>query len=492
MSNLIQWSDQQQAIFAEMMHPTNPVLLIQATAGAAKSSSLVQATQRYKQVFPDATVRYIVFGSANAEEAKREFGRTAIVSTLHAMAHSFTVKPYSLGKVQPFLTWRDIPKAIKRPFGVDPDIINLIEDYCLSKYLSIDAYITAMEHNDDYIVDRSLVAPTRQVLNCMAQGDMPCTHSFYLKLFHIMVMNGTIQLPSVDRLLVDEFQDMSGLALDLIDAIPATQKIFVGDSNQSIFEFLKLTDGFQFYPDAKVLPLSKSFRVSTQFAPVIQQFLQNNLDPSAIFEGMEYPPNPTIRTRAYLTRNNSSLIGKMIELNKSNTPYHLSHKTKLKQMFKLPLAVVYAKPAFDQKDPELKHLQHEIDDWGSLSHTKREQLPLVKYLMESCKHDSKIVSAIQLVLSFGSKAIIEAYELADQHRMSTCDYTLSTVHASKGLTFDSVELDNDVTKSVTKALSVPANLRTADDRAELCLAFVACTRHRYELINANFLEGIEL
>ncbi len=794
---LITYSQQQQAIFDEVMDPTNPVVLVKATAGSAKTSSLVEAIRRYKQIYPQAIVRFLVFGSANAEEARQEFGHTAIVSTLHAMAYSFIIKPYGLGPIRPFLTWRDLPKSVKRPFGTDPDIISVIDDYCLSKHLSVDAYIAALKYTDT-AVSTKLIAPIKEFLNLMANGSMPCTHGFYLKLFHIFVMNGTIKLPHIDRLLVDEFQDMSELALDIINAIPATQKVFVGDSCligstkvltstgwkrldsivrlleknkpvlvqsynqqtdtfefkpasnpqrtgikdvfivkgskttiigtanhkilttkgykridkldkldlmvkyknksingfavpinsdqyqillgsylgdgnisktspnitnniyrltlghsisqinymlwkarafnvtvtvddfikhpatirhikdtacnvqeaytfsttalginqpitidsitdlsplglaiwlmddgsvksrhkitkdiqgitlssnaftlseqqilqkmlfdnfdlsvsinkdrayyelnfnkenstkllqivkpylsndfvgkflqvpiaqyqpntvipsyavdsiinitpykepmetfditvadnhnfvvaghgqqsqhtgvvvhncQAIFEFLKLVDGFQFYPDAKVLPLSKSFRVSNKFAPAIQQFLQEHLDPNAVFEGMDYPDNPTIRTRAYLTRNNASLIAKMIKLNKSNTPYHLSHKTKLKQMFKLPLALVYAKPAHDQRDPELKHLQQEIDDWGSLSYTKREETNLFKYLQESCKYDNKIISAIQLVLNFGSKDIIDAYNKAEVHRMSTCNYSLSTGHASKG------------------------------------------------------------
>ena len=49
-------------------------------------------------------------------------------------------------------------------------------------------------------------------------------------------MTDTIELAHEDRLLVDEFQDMSGMALDIINAIPADQKVFVGDPNQSIFE----------------------------------------------------------------------------------------------------------------------------------------------------------------------------------------------------------------------------------------------------------------
>ena len=321
----------------------------------------------------------------------------------------------------------------------------------------------------------------------MAQGRMPITHSFYLKLFHIFVMNNKIQLDHHDRLLVDEFQDMSGLALDIINSIPADQKIFVGDPNQSIFEFLKLQNGFAKYPDAKVLTLSKSFRVSAKYAPAIQQFLHNHLEPNAVFEGMEYPPDVKCVTKAYLTRTNAKLISKMIELNKLNIPYHLSHKTKLKQMFKLPLAIIYAKPGFDQKDPELKHLQHDIDDWGSLPKSKRDEISLIKYLKEENKHDAKLQSAITLTLNFDRQDIIDAFNHAEDHKGKPCDLVLMTAHTSKGSTKDIVELDDDLNDSIADLLHIPQESLTDSERAEMCLYFVSVSRHRHVLINAKHL-----
>lgn len=325
----------------------------------------------------------------------------------------------------------------------------------------------------------------------MAQGRMPITHSFYLKLFHIFVMNKQIQLDHHDRLLVDEFQDMSGLALDIIKAIPADQKIFVGDPNQSIFEFLKLQNGFAQFLDAKVLNLSKSFRVSSKYAPAIQQFLHNHLEPNAVFEGMDYPADVKSVTKAYLTRTNAKLIAKMIELNKSNTPYHLSHKTKLKQMFKLPLAIIYAKPGFDQKDPELKHLQHDIDDWGSLPKSKREEISLIKYLKEQNLHDSKLQSAITLTLNFDRQDIIDAFNHAEDHKGKECNLQLMTVHTSKGISRDVIELDDDINESVLEVMKLPVTALSDAERAELCLGFVATTRHRHQLINCQFLGDLD-
>ena len=485
MSHIFTYSDQQIAIFDEIIHPTSDTILVKATAGSSKSHSLVEAIRRFKSIYPDSSVRYLIFGSMAADEAKREFGHNAIVSTLHSFAYSFTVKQYALGPVRPFLTWRDLPKSIKRPFGVDNDLIQMIDSYCLSDFTSVDQYADSNHDNPEF--NYKLVPLLKQLLNQMASGNMPITHSFYLKLFHIFVMNGTIQLPSVDRLLVDEFQDMSGMALDIIDAIPATQKIFVGDPNQSIFEFLNLKDGFQFYPDAKVLQLSKSFRVDQSYAPAIQNFLQTYLDPGAVFEGMEYSPNVKSVTKAYLVRNNNTLISKMIEYNKANLTYHLSHKTKLDQIFKLPRALIFAKPAFDQKDFELKHLQHDIDDWGSLPAKKREQTSLYKYLLQANPEDARLKSAIQLVINHGSEDILNAYNHAKAQTMVASNLYLLTAHTSKGGTWDIVELDNDLNESVLEAIEAHKTLPTPSTHAELCLAFVAATRCRHQLINCNFL-----
>ncbi len=489
MTNIV-FTDEQQLIFDELISPTSPIVTIRATAGSSKTTSLVAAISRYKQVFPDHSVRYLVFGALAAADGKSEFGTNAIVSTLHAYAYHHIVKEYKLGAVKSFLTWRDIPKNIKRPFNTDGDILNIIEDYCSSSHLSLDAY-TEEQQDMNPLFEYRLIPSVKQVLNHMAQGRMPITHSFYLKLFHIFVMNNKIQLDHHDRLLVDEFQDMSGLALDIINAIPADQKIFVGDPNQSIFEFLKLQNGFAKYPDAKVLTLSKSFRVSAKYAPAIQQFLHKHLEPNAVFEGMEYPPDVKCVTKAYLTRTNAKLISKMIELNKQNVPYHLSHKTKLKQMFKLPLAVIYAKPGFDQKDPELKHLQHDIDDWGSLPKSKRDEISLIKYLKEQNLHDSKLQSAITLTLNFDRQDIIDAFNHAEDHKSKECNLQLMTVHTSKGITRDIVELDDDVNEAISDLLHIPQENLTSSERAEMCLYFVSVSRHRHVLINAKHLGVID-
>lgn len=481
------WSDQQLDIFEEIANPTKPVLKVKATAGAAKSSSLVEAIARYKRINKHARVLYLVFGNLASKEARAEFGTNAIVSTLHAYAYAQIVKPYGLGEVKPFLTWKDIPNTVRRPFGKDSDITTMIEDYCQSPYLTLDSYVESV---DEDCFQFNLVPAVKQILNLMATGKMPVTHSFYLKLYHILVMRGTEKPAPVDRLLIDEAQDMSAMALDIIERIPTDQLVLVGDPNQRIFSFMNLIDGFSRFTDATTLELSQSFRVDHKYAPAIQQFLRKHLDEDAVFEGMLYPDDVVPKTKAYLTRTNAALISKMIELNKSNTPYHLTHNLKIKQMFKMPLAVIYAKPGFVQRDGELRHFQDLVDEWGKLSEYKRDQQGLYSFIMNHPNVDQATISAIKLVLKFSKEDIIEAHDQAEEHKKTACDLQLMTAHNSKGTTRDIIELDPDMDKALQDALSSKFKGTEDERRSELCLYFVACTRHRYQLHGAEYLNQI--
>lgn len=483
------WSQQQLDIFNEIANPTKPVLKIKATAGAAKSSSLVEAIARYKRTNKTAKVLYLVFGNLASKEARSEFGANAIVSTLHAYAYARMVKPYGLGEVKSFLTWKDLPNTVRRPFGKDSDIIAMIESYCQSPYLTLDSYVESI---DDDCFQFNLVPATKQILNLMATGKMPVTHSFYLKLYHILVMRGTEKPQPVNRLLIDEAQDMSAMALDIIERIPTEQLVLVGDPNQRIFSFMNLIDGFSRFEDAATLELSQSFRVDHKYAPAIQAFLRKHLDKNVVFEGMLYPDNVVPKTKAYLTRTNASLIAKMIELNKSNTPYHLTHNLKIKQMFKLPLAVIYAKPGFPQRDGELRHFQEIVDEWGKLSEYKRDQQGLYSFIMNHPNVDQATVSAIKLVMKFSKEDIIEAHDRAEEHKKTACDLQLMTAHTSKGVTRDVIELDPDMDKALEDALSSKFKGTEDERRSEICLYFVSISRHKHQLINAKYLEEIQI
>ena len=479
---------EQKDIVAEVVNPTSPTLSVLATAGASKSTTICEAVRQLVAAKPQSKVQCLIFNTVPAAELKSEIGRIAVVSTLHALAYGYVVKQYKLNpRIAGYLTWRHIPSTVKRPFGTDAAILEHIESFCCSRHLTIESYFDELSY-DGIVIRPGLKPIIRKLLNLMASGKMSITHSFYLKFFHFKVMTGVIKLPAVDLLIIDEAQDSSSITLDIFEKIPANHRVLVGDRSQRIYEFLNLEDGFLRYPDAKQLTLSKSFRVDSKFAPSIQLFLRKHLESSDyVFEGMDYPADAPIVTRAYLTRTNSSLIGKMIELNQCGTPYKLATKGKLSTMFKFPLAIVYAKPGFQQKDPELQHLQADIDEWGALPLAQREEISRTKWILKQNADDNRIKQAVKLLMKFGRDDIIAAYQQADAHLKVVCDYTLSTGFAVKGASYDAVELDPDVGESIIDLIDRPQSELTPDERAELAHYFVCCTRHRHELVGADYL-----
>ena len=363
-------------------------------------------------------------------------------------------------------------------------VIDSVTNYCQSRFADLDDWC---EENN---VSPRIKIPIKQLLNLMGSGKLRCTHDFYLKLFHNKLMSGELILPEIDTLIVDEVNDLSHITLDIIQKFPAKQKILVGDDAQAIHHWMGCINAFDIYGTSGLhMNLTKSFRVDAKFAPAIEYFLKKHSNPDAVFTGMEYPPNQPIRTSAYIARTNASVIGKMAECYKTGRPYKLAHSTKTEQMFKWPLALIYAKPGFAQKDPELMHLQSDINDWGK-SPAVQKKYSKMQYLLHANEGNSTIKSAVNLILKFSPDVIKTVAAEAKKHKKTVCDFTILTGHASKGSTFDSVTLDPDMDKSIEDILDKPINLLEDEDKESLNLYFVSCSRHRHELIGAHYLEEL--
>ena len=86
------WSDEQLAYFKALQiavnSPEPQLLKIQAIAGSSKSTSTIEAVRRVHQENPSLSIRYLVFNSAMASEAKLGFKHTAVASTLPFFAAS--------------------------------------------------------------------------------------------------------------------------------------------------------------------------------------------------------------------------------------------------------------------------------------------------------------------------------------------------------------------------------------------------------------------
>lgn len=482
------WSDEQLAYFKALQIAVNssePQLLkIQAVAGSSKSTSTVEAVRRVHQLNPNLSIRYLVFNTAMASESKTAFGTTAIASTLHALAYHYTVKPYKLNPdIAPWLTWKDIPANIKVPYGSLPLILQTFNDYFESGYTDFQAFVANEVDTKEWTMTVYMAA--NLILDAMATGKMRITHSFYLKLFHILVKAKQIKLKSEDILIVDECQDLNLITLDIFNEYPAKVKVIIGDQAQSIYHFMGCVSAFDFYKSkGTTYTLSTSFRVANHIAEPVEQFCNTHISKDMKFKGIDYKEQ-TIKTHAYIFRTNLAMIKQMIKFNRQKVSYRLVTKQKVKQLFELPLALIYATPGHTQFSQNLKIIQETIDQWGKLPEASRPNK--LNYLAQELEEVPAISQAIKFIIVVGAPEIVEAYNHAEEHMKVNSNIFLMTSHTSKGLTFDEATLDDSMNDAIEDIVNIPIDERSDAEQSEIYNYYVACTRPKFKLNNAKFI-----
>lgn len=487
MSNFT-WSEEQLDYFNALEKAVNSsessLIKIAAVAGAAKSTSTVEAVKRVYSKNPNLSIRYTTFNTAMASEAKLGFKHTAVASTLHSLAYFYTIKPYKLNPdIASWLSYNDVPKDIKVPYNSLSTIFQVFDQYFESGYTDFNSFIANEVDLKEWSAQIHTAAT--KILDAMATGRMRITHAFYLKLFHILVKANQIQLKPEDILIVDECQDLNIITLDIFHAYPAKVKVIIGDQAQSIYSFMGCVSAFDFYRNSGVTyTLSTSFRVAKHIAKSVEDFCKTHIDPSMDFKGTSYDFD-TPKTHAYIFRTNLAMIKHMIRFNKAKIPYKLVTKQKVKQLFELPLSLIYATPGKVQYSSTLKVIQQCVDDWGKLpDYIKPSKLA---YFSENLGDVPAIAQAIKFIASVGIEDIIDAYQHAEEHMKSNSNIYLMTAHTSKGLTMDETTLDNSMNDAIEDIISKPKEMRNTEEQAEIYLYYVACTRAKYKLHNARHL-----
>lgn len=472
-------SDQQQTIIDTIMRvPPTKHIVVNAVAGAAKTYSMMVAANKLLERNASTKIKVLVYGKANQLDIKQALPKQVDVTTVHSMAYQHTVNPLKLKlPIRDSIRASDVPKYLSVDRDTISDSIDLVELFLNSDSVSPKEFASNLPEP----IQPQVLTDAITVLNYMEKGKINITHQFYLKLFHIKVLNGTIDIDPVDVLMVEEAQDLTQVMVDVAEKYPATQKIYSGDSAQAILQFAGSVDVLSKYKHTSTtLPLTQSFRVNTNDAQIIESFMQTNIANDFQFTGFDkpYPDKPTF---AYLTRTNAALIDKMIELDRVGTPFKLSTKSKLAQMFSLPLTLSTLKPNGEQINSDMQYLQDTADYYYRTPDLAQQFPTLFGYLRFTYAANATITQALDLVAKHGAKVLFGIYKSAKVHMKSDADLYLMTVHTSKGLTMTEVELDPSCDKALAKVLLKPFDERTDDDIAELYLAYVSYSRHTNKL-----------
>lgn len=473
-------TEEQDKIIARALDPKCKLLKVSACSGSGKTFTLVEVV---KEVRPKIGM-YIAYNKAIATEASTKFPKEIVCKTTHSLAYASTVRNFGL--TIGFFGWRDIPKNdLKLHYDDKLHIVTVLENFFLSKYPVFKDYADLIDFNPRYI------PLCDEILNRMVTGKQNATHSFYLKLYHILLANGEINPPELDILLLDEAGDLNEVTLEIFKAYPAKKKVMVGDPNQNIYSFNNTINGFEAMEGVgESLTLTQSFRVDRHIAHQVQCFARETFDHGMVFKGVTHK-NAKIETEAYITRTNSHLIKHMLELNKHNRPYNLVRP--VKSIFALPLALMGLKQGGWIGNPQFSYLQHDTDDYYKSAKLQQKFNSPLSYIANIHSDSPGVKSAINILMSHGAKAVLEAKDIAEKYEGNRHPYplTLCTSHSSKGLEFDSVTIGDDTNSMVDKILQKPEDLWTPNEMEELRLAYVAVTRAKKELGNALFLDGYE-
>lgn len=430
-----------------------------ACAGTGKTTTLTQIVNALK---PKSAL-YIAFNKAVATEAAEKFPSSVTCSTIHAFAMKY------IPRLQiSYFTYRDIEEHI--PYTSKMQIVDSMEAFFNSDSTCMNAFFASCLDEKTAILAESYV-------DKMLSLEIPATFGFALKYFHLMLEEGSANIPNFELVMLDEAGDVTGATLAIFRLLKTNRKVMVGDPHQNIYAFMNTIDGFKILEnEGNTCTLTKSFRVNQSIAERVELFCQRHMDKNFIYEGIEYT-KPTGDTVLYVSRTNSAMIGRMIYLIQAKQGFNLLRSPK--EIFALPLALITAssgKPVFDSR---FKYLEKEYRD------AKKARKDFKSYLAKEYAEDIPLMGAINLLRKHTYGTIFDTYSHAKDMKPNPKN-TLGSAHSVKGLERDIVVIDNDLNESILQLIE-DGGAKNKEDLAEFNLAYVACTRAKYELRNCKFL-----
>lgn len=463
-------------------------LKINAVAGSGKTTTLVALAGSLP---PSDKILYLAFNRTVRDEARQRFDAAGLngvrVETAHSLAYRTVVRQQKLQ-----LTNNYKPYELAQQLQIkmrDPEVRYLLATHTL-KYLQLYLNSEEADHKDiNYagsltdpkaksFADRfasDLVGYTGRLLEFIEGGQIPCLHDYYLKKYQL-----TKPRLNYDHVLFDEGQDASGVMLDVLLAQKA-RKVIVGDVHQQIYAWRQAVNSLQKVP-FPTYQLSTSFRFGDEIAEVARRVLA----------WKQLLPNPGLVTdlrgcggqgaatgpKAILARSNLFLLDRAIQ--------NLHAEEAGKWWFEGNLsAYTFAADGtsiFDvlalQQDRSSKVRDPLLKSLGSFS-------KLEEYLEKA--EDPELAMITEMVCKYGDElpAFIQQLKSrqVEPENRSLAELIFSTVHRSKGLEYESVELTEDFLThdKLLRTLADAESHKVARLNEEINLLYVAMTRAKKRL-----------
>lgn len=468
-----------QAIYDKREH-----MVIEAGAGTGKTTTLVQLAESDSGI----RGRYIAFNKAIVVEAGTKLPPNFIAKTAHSLAFGAMMKMQGGRAFKARLNGGRVRgDQIARQLGIDPFVIqygeqakvlqpgfiaslaqrainvfcntaDLVPNYRHVPYVDgIDIPKPTGErtytNNDNLAKVVGELLPSMWADITKPEGTLPFKHDHYLKMWEL-----NDPFIDADAIMFDEGQDASPVMLSIVEQqADHCQLIFVGDSQQAIYEWRGAVNALDNAPGADNRTfLTQSFRFGEAIAEVANTLLDKcgaelRLKGLAtIASTIEPLANPT----AFLTRTNAVAMSTVLDAQATGRrPLLLGGGTEIL--------------AFARGAEELMTRGHTgypdlacFDSWQQVT--------------EYCRSDpqgDELALNVKLVEEYGTEAILEALGRMPRTE-EEADLVVSTAYKAKGREWDTVKLAHDF-KFPDGADDLPVG--------EWRLLYVACTRAKLAL-----------
>lgn len=458
---------------------TGENLAIQAGAGTGKTSTL----KLLAAAAAGGRGQYVAFNKAIVTDASASMPANVHCATAHSLAYKGFGNRYGRRlRNSRRMRSNDIAKFLR----IDPlvvaygeqrkpmaagylagQVMTAITNFCQSADLDPNArhlpYIDGIDvptakgertYDNNNMVRNHLVDALRRAWADLLDpnGQLPYKHDHYLKGWHL---SG----PRIDAdfILFDEAQDANPVLIDIVRRQEHAQQVFVGDSQQQIYEFTGAVNALDRIAEGggQVAYLSQSFRFGPKVANVANGLLGRLSSPlHLVGAGPASIVGPVSNPDCFLTRTNARAVREVLATQATDGKAHLVGGG--------AQVAGFARAASDLKagrwtsHPDLAC----FSDWGQ-----------VQDYVENDPQGSELKLLVGLVDEFTPETIIEALDHMVPEK--DADVVVSTAHKSKGREWAAVKLADD--------FFAPREGEDDVAASELRLMYVACTRAKLAL-----------
>nr|XP_060632386.1 F-box DNA helicase 1 isoform X3 [Anolis sagrei ordinatus] len=492
---------EQQQILNHAIVPKQ-IVKIMAFAGTGKTSTLV----KYAEKWANLRFLYLAFNKTIAEQGTRVFPPNVTCKTIHSLAFAEVGKHYSqLRKLNagslssywvsfvlqnrqgqsPFIRAKGVVQTLGKFFASADEDISLEHTPIWRKNNQGEKVLVEPEEKQIIISEANQIWRNMKSLSPTREMAYKMIHDGYLKLWQLQKP----LLSDYDAIFVDEAQDCTPAVMDIILSQPCGV-ILVGDPHQQIYSFRGAVNAMSEVPHTHIYYLTQSFRFGAEIAYVgatILDVCKKIRNKTLVGGSQEGDVNGVGMTGKVtrLSRNNLTIFEDAVKVTEGESPakiYFLGGLNafgleKIHDVWKL----LHPELGLEVKDSFLRR-------WVEKGFSA-----LKDYMVKS--EDKQLEMKIAIVEKYRER-IPELLERIKRHHApypEMADYVLGTVHKSKGMEFDVVQVANDfvtIPLAWHNLLRLPMFRIDTVPADEWNLLYVAVTRAKKRLVLPKFLSHL--